>query len=716
MTYELIRDSGNQPISGTRPSIPLTAGREMSTPARSMCSQCAKVNFEFFTTLGSYDAANGEGLFWDKFCLETCDFCQLLQHCIYPTGSGHRPLQGTLRGWYAVHELQFCWYDGEKSTNLDYSVRYCKPPAPLHNSPPVQQSKQFDFHELKGWLEECENHPCFPADELLHSLPDHFRVIDVKSSCIFQPQERVEYCALSYVWGDHNDQQFKLDSSNEKQAEVPGFLEGVILPKTIVDAIALCKDIGCLYLWVDSLCIVQDDEKNKDTQIASMAEVYSQSLVTFVAATGKDSNAGLAPYRGRNSVIPYLLRTIPLGTFVASLSPEIAAQEIAASTWASRGWTLQEYALARRVLFFTGSYAFLRCKEALRCEDFGLGFPNCYESDRKWDLPLPPFYRRKAAFGRHYPSTFSQMLAQYVRRTLTFKEDILDAFTGILARMEDREYGPGGIGKKHIFGLPSKQFGAALQWNLPWPTRERDGFPSWSWAGWIHATDPIPPKKGHFHDIYQGFDDQITDLSVLTCYMVRGGKRLKAIERNSFEGMLQAFSKEARMLRRSTRAADAEITLMDLQLRLLFAPQAPDEVNAYIGNPEHSAKYFSQHVFLWASCATLEIDRVRPFPIPRDLTIGCPICLKDGSIIGCIQLKPEWLDDQSGPMHFFVSTAGLYPGPSPHSLELKFKLILIQLCHGGALPVYKRIQVSHTPISQKDWARANPKSKYIALV
>lgn len=695
----------------------------MPTPARSICSQCAKVNFKFFTDPGSYDEANEEfrDLFWDIFCLETCGFCQLLHHCIYPAGSGHLPLQWTLRGWYAVHELQFRWYDGENSRKLDYSVRYCKPTAPLHHNPPVQQSTQFDFHELKGWLEGCKNHPCFPEDELLHSLPDHFRVIDIKSSCILQPQEPVEYCALSYVWGEKrgdNNQQFKLKSWNERQAEEPGFLEGVTLPKTIVDAIALCKDIGCLYLWVDSLCIVHDDEKNKHTQIASMAEVYSQSLVTFIAATGKDSNAGLAPYRGRNSVIQYLLRTITHGTFVASLSPEIAAQEIATSTWASRGWTLQEYALARRVLFFTGSYAFLRCKEALRCEDFGLGFSNCYESDRKWDLPLPPFYRRKAAFGRHYPSTFSQMLAQYVRRTLTFPEDILDAFTGILARMEDREYGPGGIGKKHVFGLPSKQFGAALQWttNLPWPTTERDGFPSWSWAGWYHATDPIPPKKGHFHDIYQGFDDQIADVSVLTCYTVRGGKRLKIIERNSFEGMLQTFNKEARRLRRSTRAAAAEITRMDLQLRLLFAPQAPDVVNAYIGNPEHSAQYFSQHVFLWASCATLDIDRVKPFPMPSDLSIGFPIRLKDGSKIGLIRLKPKWLEEQSGPMHFFVSTAGLYPGPSPHSLEMKFKVILIQLCHDGALPVYKRIQVSHTPISQKDWARASPKSKYIALV
>jgi hypothetical protein len=687
----------------------------MSSLANTICSQCDKIKFDLFTNPGPNDHDNEtlRTLEWSTLYPETCHFCQLLRHCINPSGEVYPPFQGTLHGFYAGNEIQLRLAVGGITTTLEYSIQLCRPTSTSDRDARIQESVEFDIEELKHWLEECQDHHCFPADEKLHSLPDNFRLIDVNACCIVRPQESVEYCALSYVWGD-KEQPFKLESWNEKQAEVPGFLASlkVPIPKTIRDAIALCQDIGCYYLWVDSLCIVQDSKENKHAQIASMAEVYSQSRVTFIAATGIDSNAGLAPYGGRNSAIPYLIRTMSRGTFVASLSPQIAAQKIATSTWASRGWTLQEYALARRVLFFTGSYAFLRCKESLRCEDFGLGFSNCYEENRKWDLPMPPFYRRKSIVGRHYPSTFSQMLAQYVRRSLSKKEDIVHAFTGILTRMEDGEYGAGGIGDKHIFGLPSKQFGAALQWttNLPWPGTERADFPSWSWAGWIHATDPTPARKGHFHDMYEGFDDQNTNISVLTCYIVRGDKYIKQLEEGSFEQMLFTLNEGVQRYQQSNSLA--ETSHLEMELRRHFTPRPPHEVLTYIEHPNHSVPYLSQHVFLWASCATLYVDRTT-----RHSTSSFPIRLKDGRYIGSIRLKPEWRKTQPDVMPFFVSTAGLHISYlSLRSLKLRFKVILTELCRNETLPVYKRIQVSRTGIFHEDWALALPESKFIALV
>lgn len=684
----------------------------MSSSTNTICSQCDRIKFDFLINPGPNDQDNEAltALAWSTLYPETCHFCQLLRHCINPSGEVHHPFQGILRGIYAGHELQFYLVVSGISTRLEYSIRLCRPTSTSYHDSRIQESVQFDVDELKNWVEECQDHHCFPADEKLHSLPEHFRLIDVNAYCIVRPQEFVEYCALSYVWGDKK-QPFKLESWNEKQAEVPGFLANlkVPIPKTIRDAIALCRDIDCDYLWVDSLCIVQDSKENKHTQIASMAEVYSQSRITFIAATGADSNAGLAPYGGRNSAIPYLIRTTPRGTFVASLSPQIAAQNIATSTWASRGWTLQEYALARRVLFFTGSYAFLRCKISLRCEDFGLGFSNCYEEDRKWDLPMPPFYRKKSVVKRHYPSTFSQMLAQYVRRSLSYKEDILHAFTGILTRMEDGEYGKGGIGDKHIFGLPSKQFGAALQWttNLPWPSTERAGFPSWSWVGWIHSNDPIPPRKGIFHDIYEGFDDQHNNVSVLTCYIIRGDKVIKQLEEGSFERMLFTLGED---MRRHHQSNDIpETAHLEMELRRHFTPQQPVEVSTYIEHPNHSVPYLSQHVFLWASCASLYVDRTTA---AHDSKSSFPIRLKDGRYIGAIRLKPEWRKTRPDCLHFFVSTAGL----DIYSLKLRFKVILTELCYNETLPVYKRIQVSRTGISHEDWALALPESKFIALV
>lgn len=688
-----------------------------------ICPQCARINFDFFTQplVEGQHSETLPDISWTVFSPETCQFCQLLLHCRFPGGDIHHPLQGTLRGVYAGHELQIHMDDGQTSTNLNYSIRHCKPPPASFPNEELQASVSFDVNELKDWLkqckkhkclpwlEECEKHECMPPDNSLKPLPEDFRLIDVDEYRIVQPKKQVEYCALSYVWG--GKEQPLLKSSNKDKAEMRNFLTGLDLPlpRTILDAIALCRGIGCHFLWVDSLCIVQDCKENKYSQISSMADIYSLSYLAIVAAAGEDSSAGLAPYGRRNPDISYLLRTTSNGSFVASLSPQLAAQEISKSAWASRGWTLQEYALSRRVLFFTGSYAFLRCEHSLRCEDFGLGFSDCFGEARKWDLPLPPFYRRIKSPHRHYPSTFSQLVAQFVRRNLSYEKDVLNAFTGILTQMEDRELGQEGIGN-NIWGLPSKQFGAALQWttHLPWPSTERVGFPSWSWAGWIHTNDSLPLRKGSFHDIYEGFDDQVADISVLTCYKIHDNGSIQTIEDCDFE----------RIFRHLSESSDdaAEISRFERLLRRHFTPQ-PCEIliSTYIQEPNPSKPPLSHHIFLWASCASLYVDP--PLDVVyHPATYDFPIRIhKGGPQIGSIRLKPKWREKEPTYMHFFVSTTGIYSN-SGQPRQRGFKVILTKLYQNARLPVYKRIQVSNTAIRQMDWMRAKPESRFIALV
>jgi hypothetical protein len=488
------------------------------------------------------------------------------------------------------------------------------------------------------------------------------------------------------------------------------------IPKTILDAMALCRDIKCPFLWVDSLCIEQDSGDDKHRQISAMAEVYSQSFLAIIACAGADANAGLAPYGkpGRNPSISYLVRKSSKGTFVASLSPQIAAQEIARSVWASRGWTLQEYALARRVLFFTGSYTFLRCEKGLWCEDFGLGFSNCFENDLKWDLPLPPFYRKKPDPDRHYSSTFSQLLAEFVRRSLSYDEDILNAFTGILTRMKD-DIGSLEFGT-HLWGLPSKEFGAALQWttNLPFPSTPRIGFPSWSWAGWIHTNDLTAPN-GIFHDMYGGFDQLATDISVLTCYIVEDDK-IRIVEKCNLKRISLQFKRAKQ--RHQFSNDTAEIARLEMKLQRHFTTPESKELEAYIELHSPSKPPLSHHIFLWASCAHLYVDRppkVTKYPVAWNF----PIRIEEGGRqIGSIRLRPEWREMEPDYMHFFVSTAGIHlpPGRATYPLQVKFKVILMKLYHNTKPAVYKRIQVSHEAICQTDWILAHPESRFIALV
>ncbi|GME23091.1 uncharacterized protein K452DRAFT_204684 [Neofusicoccum parvum] len=91
----------------------------------------------------------------------------------------------------------------------------------------------------------------------------------------------ISYAALSYVWGSDPDNG-KLKGHMVERLESPNSLDDV--PKTIEDALIICSELGYQYLWVDRLCIVQDDFEKKQGQINSMAQIFSSAAVTIVTA------------------------------------------------------------------------------------------------------------------------------------------------------------------------------------------------------------------------------------------------------------------------------------------------------------------------------------------------------------------------------------------------------------------------------------------------
>jgi hypothetical protein len=379
-----------------------------------------------------------------------------------------------------------------------------------------------------------------------NSLPDGFRLIDVENYSIIRAKdiqgkahEKARYCALSYVWG--STERFASTTQNLQELSANQALKGLNLPKTIMDSIRFCQEIGCKFLWVDSLCIVQDDEESKQGQIDSMDVIYSHAYLAIIAAAGDNADTGIPPFGSARFPSNHSLVMIQTskGTLAASLSPQIASDEIASSTWSSRGWTLQEYALSRRVLFLTGSFVFFRCAKRLFCEDFGhgwTGFSNLRGDNLAWDLPVPPFYRQMQDPHRHYTKSFSALLANYVGRNLRYEKDILAAFTGILLRTE------WSIGR-HVWGLPSKEFGTALQWytHMPFPCERREGFPSWSWTGWIHKSRGSLLDQTDFRDMYEGFDHCTADISAVSCCIVEERGQIRLVEESSLYNISQVY-------------------------------------------------------------------------------------------------------------------------------------------------------------------------------
>jgi hypothetical protein len=133
------------------------------------------------------------------------------------------------------------------------------------------------------------------------------------------------------------------------------FKQGDIVPRTIRHTIALIQRLGVPYLWVDCLCIVQDDEENLHRQLQDMASIYASAYVTIVAANGWDADHGLRGIRGITD--PRQLSPNDASDVYESLQPYT-------SIWYSRGWTFQEMVFSRRTIMLQYQVAIWVCNSA----------------------------------------------------------------------------------------------------------------------------------------------------------------------------------------------------------------------------------------------------------------------------------------------------------------------------------------------------------------
>ena len=341
----------------------------------------------------------------------------------------------------------------------------------------------FDPQLAWRWITRCQTlhgEKCCPKNKVpLHGLPS-ILLIDVEDWCIVSAPPEARYVALSYCWG----QTAAVCSLKHNIAalKTPGSLSPATtsykLPPTVADAIIFTREVGERYLWVDALCIVQDDNDEKQRNLDSMAFIYANSFFTLVAADGPNADHGLrGVVKGvRDRDLPHhQIRGLPSGTLM--LNKPRAGLRLD-SVWNSRGWTMQESLFSRRLVVFDGFVSWVCC-EAEWSEDTDreldfLGSSSFHLTDRVGlysRLPLWPDLR-----------LWGSLVSQFNKRNLTFEKDVIDAFAGVEAAASPSF--PGGF----LLGLPQLFFDIALLWQPERKlTRRGDHdhhFPSWSWVGW----------------------------------------------------------------------------------------------------------------------------------------------------------------------------------------------------------------------------------------
>jgi hypothetical protein len=410
--------------------------------------------------------------------------------------------------------------------NLEGSLRYGK----------ILKEEIDVEDDCKRWLENCvgqHGHFCDrPSwwNELPPPSGPHFRLIDVNAMRVVQmdpanpsQHDRPQYAALSYVWGAVGKLALNLRMRNLQ--DLSAQLEGRTPPiaKTIRAAIEVTKRLGLLYLWVDSLCIIQKDERGEDdpdaraSQIEQMDSIFGHAQVTLVAADGSDAEAGLCGVG---------ISSRPTPTQIArQVHPNVnvlLAMKYATTygRWDTRAWTLQEKLLSKRMLIFNGGHVSFHCRHGVLREDM----PACHAGNGPPQIPwasLPehgggasaPAIRRAwdgtpVILRSGFFSEYAALLGQYTSREMTNSRDSLSAVLGLLKVLERMAGGTRGAiagpdaerestGRGHsLYGLPERFLDLALLWQPPaaegvyLTKRAHDHLPSWSWTGWEVGKDP----------------------------------------------------------------------------------------------------------------------------------------------------------------------------------------------------------------------------------
>ncbi|KAK2773086.1 HET domain-containing protein [Colletotrichum kahawae] len=319
--------------------------------------------------------------------------------------------------------------------------------------------------------------------------------------------EAPKYAALSYCWGSVG-QSLVLTEKNLQEWSYEGICTD-LLPATIRDAITVTHSLGILYLWVDSMCIVQDAREDKERELKKIHLVYENCYVAICVANRESGDGFLDQTTNHVCGKPFGFQfacTLPdgqTGTLIVSITEHFQPKEDKIN---QRAWTLQERLLAPRTLYYTNdpSLLYWDCSSLFERHDSQNSADLESARSHEWSMGR---LRAEVAAPKHHreeeSSTFDdelidkvmlewkQVVCDYSKRLISHDEDRLDAMASLAAKFQtalppDYTY-VAGMWLDPAQGY--RQFIHALYWAVcrgeARPTSEYVS-PSWSWAS-VHG-------------------------------------------------------------------------------------------------------------------------------------------------------------------------------------------------------------------------------------
>ncbi|TGO25299.1 hypothetical protein BPAE_0083g00320 [Botrytis paeoniae] len=318
--------------------------------------------------------------------------------------------------------------DGMPLERAKYSFEYAKFLMPHSDSIAT-------FTLSKKWLTECihkhqkcaiQFDPIMPSRLLEINVPTGRSNYQVRLRT-FNIPPGTQCTTLSHVWGSLNFVKLVKDNISDFQEDIPVST----LTKTFHDALKVTLEFRFHYLWIDSLCIIQDDVDDWKKESVRMASVYGGSSLNIAATGARDGNDGL--FFDKN---PNLIRRVELITdfdfewggsdgykpkfFLADM--DIYERSCLESPLFQRAWTLQERILSPRTLHLSKHQVILECHTRTYFETF----------DQVEDARFGTSSQLKDLHsGNFWYAAWSEIVKLYTRSKLTISSDKLVALSGI---------------------------------------------------------------------------------------------------------------------------------------------------------------------------------------------------------------------------------------------------------------------------------------------
>lgn len=259
-------------------------------------------------------------------------------------------------------------------------------------------------------------------------------------------------------------------------------------PQTFIDAVTIIRRLGLRYLWIDSLCICQDDAGDWARESSRMIDVYSNAHVVIAGNRSGDCNGGVFHSRAARPSTAFKLpggedEVHAMLLFQSDQAMAFTAAEFPDKPLTGRGWALQERVLAKRIVHYNDRQIYFECDQGIFAED------GSHQKDRHCKLndglsPSrdPPSSPEPSPNNGADLRLWNGLVWAYGKRKLSKPTDKLPAISGLAKLFHRRLQG------QYVAGLWSEAWIEGLAWQGLGEQSAASGDqyigPSWSWASY----------------------------------------------------------------------------------------------------------------------------------------------------------------------------------------------------------------------------------------